>query len=646
MQRGIEYVEISPLGVVQSGFLFAADDGRQVEVHAGSKICLHLGQGHIHQIFKSESDLILVLSDGSRLTLVGFRDADAELFISSNGTLHAIRLPVSGAEDGAPLAFYEFPIDPQQLEDPYGALVFFGDGEVIETATGSVGLLFASQQLLPVGLAGVGLGGALAGGGDGLDQDRDTSYSTPPVLQIDNILGEAEVSGRALPDADVLVLLNGQTLTARADADGIWSVVFSGDLLPPDGTYQATVFVLAPGGQVYESQSNSDVIDFAAPTVTILAGAASVGDIENAADYVDGITIRGTGEPFSTIDVTIAEETASTVVAADGSWQVTFPPGQLPSGEYSQTITLTATDALGRFTTVVDRLDVDTMTPDIALREPAAAVNIAAAVQGVRLAGTAEPGAEVLVEIEGGAFATTQVSPQGDWSVSFTRDQLPRLSGNIDYKVRAFDAAGNTAALDGSLEVDLVPPEAPDIIAYLRDSSSLLGIRVGAGESAFDLATIDPAGQISGIGFDVRYNDTGGFFSYDFDRAVPNGDYLIVTDHDDVGNTNSTLLIVDSEAPVMVDLEREGLEGFDIGIIDLRLAPQATLILDAERILDLAGTGDPLLVRGGADDQVALTGAEDTGQSTVIGGQSYSIYILGDDAAEVWIDDTIPGVHI
>ncbi|SOC21804.1 phage tail protein [Rhodobacter maris] len=227
-------------------------------------------------------------------------------------------------------------------------------------------------------------------------------------MQIDNIVGQAVVSGQAAPGSVVLVALNGQTLSARADAEGLWSVAFSGDRLPPDNTYQASVVTLAPDGQISESQSNAAVIDFAGPEVQVLAGAASVDDIENAADYVDGITLRGTGEPFVEIEVTIAGEVERTLSAADGTWQVTFAQDQFPPGEYNQTITLTATDALGRVTILVDQLEVDTVPPAVALSEPDALVSLAAAAQGVRLAGTAEPVVQVRVEAEGGAVALAQ----------------------------------------------------------------------------------------------------------------------------------------------------------------------------------------------------------------------------------------------
>lgn len=230
--------------------------------------------------------------------------------------------------------------------------------------------------------------------------------------------------------------------------------------------------------------------------------------------------------------------------------------------------------------------------------------------------------------------------------MNFAPDQLPSLSGEIGYTVLALDAAGNSATLVGTFEVDLLAPAAPDITAYLIDFSNLLGIRVEAGESPFDLATIDSSGLVQELGFDVTYNARGDFYSYDFAQAVPDGTYLVITDQDSAGNTASTLLIVDATGSVPVDLAREGIDGFDIGMIDLSLAPQAQLSLDAAQILALTGTGQPLLVRGDASDQVVLSGAEDAGQTTVIGGHSYSLYTLGDYGAQVWLDDTISGVTL
>ncbi len=54
---------------------------------------------------------------------------------------------------------------------------------------------------------------------------------------------------------------------------------------------------------------------------------------------------------------------------------------------------------------------------------------------------------------------------------------------------------------------------------------------------------------------------------------------------------------------------------------------------------DLSENGDQLLVRGGSDDTVTITGAASSG-TTNIDGETFNVYTLGDGATVV-VDDEI-----
>ena len=102
--------------------------------------------------------------------------------------------------------------------------------------------------------------------------------------------------------------------------------------------------------------------------------------------------------------------------------------------------------------------------------------------------------------------------------------------------------------------------------------------------------------------------------------------------------------MVDNNAGVDVDLGRGGLEQFDFGSIDLSFA-EADLTITAAQLEALTGPNDTLVVHGDSADHVTALGAIDSGNDTMIGGESYSIYTLGDDGTLI-IDDQISNLTI
>ena len=171
----------------------------------------------------------------------------------------------------------------------------------------------------------------------------------------------AVVSGTGEPGSTVEVTIGDQTQTTVIGDDGTWDVVFEDDTLPSDGDYSSEVTVTAPDGTEYELDGPDFLIDLTPPPVAITEGAESTGDVENAEEYKDGITIGGTGEAGASIVVEVAGRDAiDDGWGTDGSWSVTFPTTDLPGGTYTEEITVTATDVNGNTTTITDTLVVDT----------------------------------------------------------------------------------------------------------------------------------------------------------------------------------------------------------------------------------------------------------------------------------------------
>ena len=281
--------------------------------------------------------------------------------------------------------------------------------------------------------------------------NNDTTLTTNTVDP------HAVVTGTGEPGSTVVVTIGDQTETTIIDEDGIWGVDFDHTELPADGDYSSVVVVTAPDGTVTNLDGPDFLIDMTPPDVAVTEGTSAAGDLENQADYVDGVTIGGTGEAGATVAVTVLGSTQTTTVAADGSWSVTFPQAQVPGGEYETGVTVVATDPLGNATTVTDTLVVDTVPSAITFNPVAGddIVNKAEHDANFTVSGTSVAGSTIAVTLEGVTHSTT-VAADGSWSVTYTAAEIPSGEYVSTVSATTTDPAGNTLTETHAIRVDTV----------------------------------------------------------------------------------------------------------------------------------------------------------------------------------------------
>ncbi|MBX3275712.1 MAG: hypothetical protein KF729_35960, partial [Sandaracinaceae bacterium] len=141
------------------------------------------------------------------------------------------------------------------------------------------------------------------------------------------------IRGRAPPGATVVVRVDGEEVgTVTADGDGNWSLPLEGDLEDGEHVVEAT----ATDG---EGRTGTDTSTFTVDTETSVT-------IDSVSE--SGV-ITGTGEPGSTVVVTIdGEEVGTAMVGADGRWSLDTGRALEP-GEH--TVTATSTDPAGNTAT-------------------------------------------------------------------------------------------------------------------------------------------------------------------------------------------------------------------------------------------------------------------------------------------------------
>lgn len=264
------------------------------------------------------------------------------------------------------------------------------------------------------------------------------------------------IEGTAEPAASVTVATSvGTIMSAVTGTDGRWRA--SRTLADTTWTVRATARDRA-GNTSTPSAWVSFRVDTAAPPAPVVSTPANGGFV---ADYF--VTIAGATEPGATISIAEGLEIASTVAAANGTWNVVV---FMDEGQHR--ITARATDTAGHtsaartvdFTVDLsppDAPEIDSPTPD-AVVSPSLVV----------VAGRAEPYATVDVIRGGIIVALTNASATGAWSV-----KLDALEGPVEVRARARDRAGNIGEISEAraFNVDGTPPS----VAFTTPDGKLFG---------------------------------------------------------------------------------------------------------------------------------------------------------------------------
>lgn len=276
-----------------------------------------------------------------------------------------------------------------------------------------------------------------------------------------------EIRGTGEPGASVVVTVDGMLVgTTTVGADGTWVVSVPSSLAngPHDARAEATDAL----GNTADATSTFTVD--ATTTVEIDAPASG------STTRDDTPTITGTAAPGARVEVRVDGMLVGTVTAAvDGTWSVEVTT---PLADGTHTAEATATDGDGNVATDTSTFTVDTGTT-VAITE----------VDGRTVRGTGEPGARVVVTIDGTSYGPATVGSDGTWSVDLG---APLAPGTYEVTAAATDGAGNTAT---DTETVTVVEPSPDA-----------GIGVDAG---FDAGTRDGGAADAGSVVDAGAADAG-----------------------------------------------------------------------------------------------------------------------------------------
>ncbi|WP_299554816.1 Ig-like domain-containing protein [uncultured Tateyamaria sp.] len=463
----------------------------------------------------------------------------------------------------------------------------------------------------------------------------------------DDIINGAEVSdgvvlsGTADPGALVNVTLHGVTHQAVAGTNGVWQAFFNATEVQ-QGTYDAQITATTTDAAGNTATVTDTVhVDTRVDNLSVAADVIEGDNVISGAERADGVVVNGTTEPGSTVTVTLGSQTVQAIVDANGNWQAPFAASQIPEGEYTTSVSVTATDLAGNVATVSDTVRVDTLVNQLDIQDNVTADDVvsgAEAREGINLGGQVEPGSTVMVDFNGTVLAAT-VDAAGNWSLDIPPSAIPSGEYDAAITVMATDAVGNTETLSDTVRIDTDAPDGPVIASFTRDADGIRGISTEQSDGDLAVAQVNADGSITDVAATQIDIDVLGETNFQFQTDVPDGSHLVVSSADAAGNTVGSYVVLDDEsANSSVDLGNPALGNYQIEAVELQFAEEANLTITEAQLLGLSDSTNTLTIHGGSDDTVTIAGATRTGATTV-DGQSYDVYSLGTEGTIILDDD-------
>ncbi len=297
--------------------------------------------------------------------------------------------------------------------------------------------------------------------------------------------GGATITGTTEIGATVVVIAGGVSHVADVDAQGNWSITLTSSTFER-GEYVEAIRVIATDSFNNSTTINDGIEIDTVSGVTINTTTIETDGIINADERSDGVQITGTTDIGSTVVVEMNGYTRTAFVDAQGNWTVTFIATEIPVGEQNLTINATSTDAVGNTSSATGQVVLDTWVRNFDITSQAGGadgiVNAEEAAQGMVVTGTTEPGATVTVTL-GGVSRSASVDVNGNWTVTYSANELPSGEQTSTLTASSTDRAGNTATETrsvvfdtdaGLLTISPAPIETDDIVNQAEASDGVV----------------------------------------------------------------------------------------------------------------------------------------------------------------------------
>ncbi|EGR4126064.1 hypothetical protein DDN69_17395, partial [Vibrio cholerae] len=417
-----------------------------------------------------------------------------------------------------------------QGNHPYTVTVTDVAGNVSDPVIGSLNIVVTPQTDHP----DAGITASLIGGVNGT---LETNTKKPVI------------GGTAAPNATIIVTIAGVAYKTTANANGDWSVTISSPLSDSQHSFTAQSVDYA-GNLIAETDGTFEVDTVTTVTVNGVLGLDDTIRTQFTNDSTP--TFKGTGEPGSTISLTIDGQEFTGVVDSAGNWSITVG-SHLPDDNYNYQITIT--DTAGNTNSASGSITVDTAMPtDLTCGlSTDSAVNGHSNVSQVNkpdFSGTTEPGAKITLTINGYVF-TTFADNTGAWTIDYSAtNRPPLLDKDYEYSVVVTDKAGNTLDIPvtGTITVAANPPSSESSLAASSDSGDK-GDKITNDTTPTIVGNTKPGSTIvitiGATTYPVVVSADGSWI-FNVEQPLTEGDFTyMVTATDLYGNSNSTTNVID-----------------------------------------------------------------------------------------------------
>jgi hypothetical protein len=353
------------------------------------------------------------------------------------------------------------------------------------------------------------------------------------------------------------------------------------------GEYTSDLTIVATDGFGNASTTTDTVVIDTVSEVSIATETAGGDGTISGAEQAAGVTLTGSAQAGSSVLVTFGTTTLAATVDANGGWSVDFPASAIATGEYEATVTAVATDANGNSSTTIGTVQVDTLVNTFGYTSTTGGadgvINASEAQAGLVVTGNAEPGSTVQVVL-GGVSQTAIVAANGNWTATYSSDQLAPGTYSTTMTATATDAAGNTSSINQTVNVDTeagvltisaVPVEGDDVINAAEASDGV--VLSGTADAGAIVQVI-----LGGVTHSVVANGNGVWQAAYSAGEIPAGTYvadITATTTDAAGNSRT---VTDS---VNVDTR----------VDNLSVSPD---IIEGDNVINAAELSDGVVLTG------------------------------------------------